>query len=229
MLQGIFSGIGPISEVKVIKDKVSNKSAGYGFVKFLDPQVAELAMQQINRRVLFNQVRRRRAASQLACARRGCVRRTQRASAAMCTWCALDFRLPAASARPPGARGGPPSNFSQILGFFLGARPCVSPRRVAQCAASTPSSPGPGSHRWAAATCPAAPDSIHAPLGLRRCLTTPSPGRGATRHPVNAHTWCSHSRGAAPQEAPAAPPPLRRYMPAPARVCRLPRQPPGAA
>ena len=63
MLQDIFSGIGPISEVKVIKDKVSNKSAGYGFVKFLDPQVAELAMQQINRRVLYNQVRRAAALS----------------------------------------------------------------------------------------------------------------------------------------------------------------------
>ncbi len=107
MLQGIFSGIGPISEVKVIKDNVSNKSAGYGFVKFLDPQVAELAMQQINRRVLFNQVRRCCIVFKLASEQRGCVRRAQRASAAMCTWCALDFRLPAAGAQPRGVRSGP--------------------------------------------------------------------------------------------------------------------------
>ena len=55
-LQKIFSGLGMVAEVKVIKDKVSNKSAGYGFVKFLDPRDAEQAMNQINRRVLYNQV-----------------------------------------------------------------------------------------------------------------------------------------------------------------------------
>ncbi|KAK9825460.1 hypothetical protein WJX81_004884 [Elliptochloris bilobata] len=55
VLQQIFGAIGVVSEVKVIKDKVSNKSAGYGFVKFMDPRSAEQAMAQINRRVLFNQ------------------------------------------------------------------------------------------------------------------------------------------------------------------------------
>ena len=62
VLQQIFGAIGVVSEVKVIKDKVSNKSAGYGFVKFLDPRSAEQAMSQINRRVLFNQVRTLRLA-----------------------------------------------------------------------------------------------------------------------------------------------------------------------
>ena len=64
VLQQIFGAIGVVSEVKVIKDKVSNKSAGYGFVKFLDPRSAEQAMSQINRRVLFNQVLTLRLAPQ---------------------------------------------------------------------------------------------------------------------------------------------------------------------
>lgn len=64
VLQQIFGAIGVVSEVKVIKDKVSNNSAGYGFVKFLDPRSAEQAMSQINRRVLFNQVLTLRLAPQ---------------------------------------------------------------------------------------------------------------------------------------------------------------------
>ncbi len=35
-LQDLFSSMGSVSEVKVIKDKATGMSAGYGFVKFLD-------------------------------------------------------------------------------------------------------------------------------------------------------------------------------------------------
>lgn len=59
MLQEIFSTLGPVLEVKVIKDKVTGLSAGYGFVKFLDHRVADLALQTINGRVLYGQVRHR--------------------------------------------------------------------------------------------------------------------------------------------------------------------------
>ena len=57
MLQEIFSTLGPVLEVKVIKDKVTGMSAGYGFIKFLDHRVADLALQTINGRVLYGQVR----------------------------------------------------------------------------------------------------------------------------------------------------------------------------
>ena len=35
-LQELFSSMGSVSEVKVIKDKATGMSAGYGFVKFSD-------------------------------------------------------------------------------------------------------------------------------------------------------------------------------------------------
>lgn len=35
-LQDLFATLGSVSEVKVIKDKATGMSAGYGFVKFLD-------------------------------------------------------------------------------------------------------------------------------------------------------------------------------------------------
>ncbi len=35
-LQDLFSTLGAVSEVKIIKDKATGMSAGYGFVKFLD-------------------------------------------------------------------------------------------------------------------------------------------------------------------------------------------------
>lgn len=55
MLQEIFATLGPVAEVKVIKDKVTGMSAGYGFVKFLDHRAADLALQSINGRVLYGQ------------------------------------------------------------------------------------------------------------------------------------------------------------------------------
>ena len=48
VLQSIFSVIGPIGDVKVVRDRLSNQSAGYGFVKFAaygaDPQAAQRAL-----------------------------------------------------------------------------------------------------------------------------------------------------------------------------------------
>ncbi|KAK9813604.1 hypothetical protein WJX73_010245 [Symbiochloris irregularis] len=55
MLQEIFATLGPVAEVKVIKDKVTGMSAGYGFIKFLDHRAADLALQSINGRVLYGQ------------------------------------------------------------------------------------------------------------------------------------------------------------------------------
>ncbi|KAK9829495.1 hypothetical protein WJX72_006199 [[Myrmecia] bisecta] len=55
MLQEIFSTLGPLAEVKVIKDRATNLNAGYGFVKYLDQRCAELALQNINGRVLYGQ------------------------------------------------------------------------------------------------------------------------------------------------------------------------------
>lgn len=55
VLNEIFSTLGPILEVKVIKDKVTSQSAGYGFVKFVDPRCADVALQQINGRVLYGE------------------------------------------------------------------------------------------------------------------------------------------------------------------------------
>lgn len=76
MLQEIFSTLGPVLEVKVIKDKVTGMSAGYGFVKFLDHRVADLALQTINGRVLYGQVTAARWQVQKAGMHVGCRRKS---------------------------------------------------------------------------------------------------------------------------------------------------------
>ena len=48
-LQEIFSTLGPV-------DKLTGLSAGYGFVQYLDPRAAEMALQSLNGRVLHGQV-----------------------------------------------------------------------------------------------------------------------------------------------------------------------------
>ena len=55
-LQEIFSTLGPVGEIKIIKDKLTGLSAGYGFVQYLDPRAAEMALQSLNGRVLHGQV-----------------------------------------------------------------------------------------------------------------------------------------------------------------------------
>ncbi|KAK9904873.1 hypothetical protein WJX75_004369 [Coccomyxa subellipsoidea] len=55
MLQEIFSTLGQVGEIKIIKDKLTGLSAGYGFVQFLDHRAAEMALQSLNGRVLHGQ------------------------------------------------------------------------------------------------------------------------------------------------------------------------------
>ena len=56
MSQEIFSTLGPVGEIKIIKDKLTGLSAGYGFVQYLDHRAAEMALQSLNGRVLHGQV-----------------------------------------------------------------------------------------------------------------------------------------------------------------------------
>lgn len=55
VLQDIFATLGQVKEVKIIKDKVTGLSAGYGFVEYVDPRCAELALNSIHGRVLYGQ------------------------------------------------------------------------------------------------------------------------------------------------------------------------------
>lgn len=55
MLLDIFSTLGPVKEVKIIKDKLTGLSACYGFVEYVDPRCAELALTSIGGRVLYGQ------------------------------------------------------------------------------------------------------------------------------------------------------------------------------
>ncbi|GBF93014.1 hypothetical protein Rsub_05625 [Raphidocelis subcapitata] len=54
-LQDVCAYFGPVEQVKVIKDKASGVSAGYGFVRFADRRCALVALQYLNNKVLFGQ------------------------------------------------------------------------------------------------------------------------------------------------------------------------------
>lgn len=54
-LQEVFAGLGGITELKVIKDKATGVSAGYGFAKFADTPSAQAALDKVNKTVLFGQ------------------------------------------------------------------------------------------------------------------------------------------------------------------------------
>lgn len=55
-LQEIFAGIDGITELKVIKDKATGVSAGYGFAKFVDQNLAQRALDVVgNKCILFGQ------------------------------------------------------------------------------------------------------------------------------------------------------------------------------
>lgn len=54
-LQELFSGLGGITELKVIKDKATGVSAGYGFAKFADTTSATLALEKVNKATVFGQ------------------------------------------------------------------------------------------------------------------------------------------------------------------------------
>ena len=51
-MQEVFSALGEIKEIRIIKDRLTGLSAGYGFVRYLHPPVAELARQVLNGAVL---------------------------------------------------------------------------------------------------------------------------------------------------------------------------------
>ena len=48
VMQEVFSSFGKIKEMRIIKDRLTGLSAGYGFVRYLVPPVAELARQVLN-------------------------------------------------------------------------------------------------------------------------------------------------------------------------------------
>lgn len=47
-LHALFSDCGPIVSVKIIADKITHRSLGYGFVRFKYPEDAEKAIQKYN-------------------------------------------------------------------------------------------------------------------------------------------------------------------------------------
>ena len=54
-LRELFAGLLGITELKVIKDKATGVSAGYGFAKFTDQAFAQVALDRVNKAVLFGQ------------------------------------------------------------------------------------------------------------------------------------------------------------------------------
>ncbi|HLC39234.1 MAG TPA: RNA-binding protein [Patescibacteria group bacterium] len=47
-LKELFAGIGEVAEAKVIVDKFSNRSKGFGFVTMVDDKTAESAIKEMN-------------------------------------------------------------------------------------------------------------------------------------------------------------------------------------
>lgn len=55
MLLELFSALGSVLEVKIIRDKLTSQSCGYGFVTFFDSRCAAIALQYMHGHVLFGQ------------------------------------------------------------------------------------------------------------------------------------------------------------------------------
>ena len=55
VLHDAFAPLGAVAEAKIIKDRASGASAGYGFVRFADPAAAEAALAAVNGRLLYGQ------------------------------------------------------------------------------------------------------------------------------------------------------------------------------
>jgi len=53
LLYEIFSALGPVESCKLIKDKATGDSSGYGFVDYYDHRTAALALQSFNGRYLY--------------------------------------------------------------------------------------------------------------------------------------------------------------------------------
>ncbi|KAL4537847.1 hypothetical protein Ndes2526B_g04291 [Nannochloris sp. 'desiccata'] len=54
-LRELFAGLMGITELKVIKDKATGVSAGYGFAKFTEQPFAQIALDRVNKAMLFGQ------------------------------------------------------------------------------------------------------------------------------------------------------------------------------
>ena len=55
MLARTFSSYGSFQRAKVVRDKRSQKTRGYGFVSFKDPNDFVRAMREMNGKCLYNQ------------------------------------------------------------------------------------------------------------------------------------------------------------------------------
>lgn len=47
-LQGLFEQFGEVTEVKIIKDRLTGRSKGFGFVEMPDKEQADKAIQELN-------------------------------------------------------------------------------------------------------------------------------------------------------------------------------------
>ena len=65
-MQDIFSTLGTVTEVRILKDRATGLSQGSAFVKFDNHDAAALAQQTISGRVLYNKVRLLRMPCSLA-------------------------------------------------------------------------------------------------------------------------------------------------------------------
>ena len=52
MLKDFFSSVGTVVEAVVIKDRIKNRSKGFGFVKMSTPEEAEKAIEELNTKEL---------------------------------------------------------------------------------------------------------------------------------------------------------------------------------
>ncbi|CAD7698353.1 unnamed protein product [Ostreobium quekettii] len=54
MLQEIFTYAGVVEQVKIVRDKTTGASAGYGFVKYYEPRSAQVALQTLTSKVIYD-------------------------------------------------------------------------------------------------------------------------------------------------------------------------------
>lgn len=54
MLQEVFTYAGSLEQVKIVRDKTTGASAGYGFVKYYEPSSAQIALQTLTSKVIYD-------------------------------------------------------------------------------------------------------------------------------------------------------------------------------
>ena len=55
VLAGLFAGFEGIHELKIIKDRITGMSAGYGFARFVDVRYAAVALEHVENQVIYGQ------------------------------------------------------------------------------------------------------------------------------------------------------------------------------